>query len=122
MLPFVQPTLGFPKRANVVTVKEHVVALHKPEDTTLKDFLPLLGENAYKRTGKDGLLECITRVFKRSEKADTLEVAIVITRPPETYCVVQAEFGNVYFRDSHRRKQRDFQDWVVECHPRCFLT
>eukprot|EP00730_Choanoeca_flexa_P019639 TRINITY_DN9602_c0_g1_i3.p2 TRINITY_DN9602_c0_g1~~TRINITY_DN9602_c0_g1_i3.p2 ORF type:complete len:152 (+),score=21.64 TRINITY_DN9602_c0_g1_i3:995-1450(+) len=38
------------------------------------------------------------------------ECALVITRPPETYCLIRAHTGQIMFRDSHRRKQTDFAD------------
>lgn len=36
--------------------------------------------------------------------------AVVVVRPPETYCILIHENGRAAFRDSHRRTQLDFED------------
>ena len=72
----------------------------------------LLGENAVSEIGKRALLKVLVSSVKERGHA-------VVTRPPETWCIVMGKTGEVLLRDSHRRKQYDFksihvfQDWAI---------
>jgi len=56
--------------------------------------------------GKSGL----TQYFSRFFHACCGVVAVVVVRPPETYCILIDGARRAAFRDSHRRAQLDFED------------
>lgn len=100
--------------------EETAVGLCTPGHLTESEYSVFLGPNAYPELGLSGLCHAIEDIFRRRalsarggahDGADDLVddgLAIVVTRPPETLCICRGKDGKVYFRDSHRKRQFDF--------------
>lgn len=119
VLEYVLPTLGLPP-AKAIELNKHfretIVALCELPGLEGNSIPTLLGESAYPEIGLNALVDCFHAIFNEPAPAETMyqdeAVAVVVIRPPETYCVVKAPDGRLHFRDSHRRKQYDFSDLV----------
>eukprot|EP01147_Barroeca_monosierra_P003633 gene3633-6212_t len=129
-LPFIFPTLGVTQSHGMVDVATTIVTLLKPDDITDTNFRAIMGSAGYFHFGKQGLIRCLMDVLEghsqpqseEASKSKTIrehpdeeqsipvqsECALVVIRPPETYCVLKTAENRVYWRDSHRRKQTDF--------------
>eukprot|EP00036_Acanthoecidae_sp_10tr_P008312 CAMPEP_0182918902 /NCGR_PEP_ID=MMETSP0105_2-20130417/2361_1 /TAXON_ID=81532 ORGANISM="Acanthoeca-like sp., Strain 10tr" /NCGR_SAMPLE_ID=MMETSP0105_2 /ASSEMBLY_ACC=CAM_ASM_000205 /LENGTH=637 /DNA_ID=CAMNT_0025056025 /DNA_START=159 /DNA_END=2071 /DNA_ORIENTATION=- len=134
VLPYVVAAMWGQKKANKAfnteianTFEEKTVGLRMPPHIVSKEeYLVFVGPNAHHEIGVKGLCSAIGAIFAANtptpDKAvDVLasgtdgsvdySLAIVVTRPPETYCIVRGNKGEkVYFRDSHRKRQYDFDD------------
>jgi len=121
--------MGFPnvaERTKDVCFKEVVVGLTKPKDMDEKDYIQTFA--LYPKLGVDGLVDCLGSIFRSygSTNGDDTPVAVVITRPPETYSVCQLNTPMIFFRDSHRRNQYDFEGLdqflhFIRSHPSFFV-
>lgn len=49
---------------------------------------------------------------QRSRDVSLTTLFTTANRPPESYCILKSANGSVYWRDSHRRKQYDFDTEV----------
>jgi hypothetical protein len=94
---------------------ESVVGLQVPRHLQPDEYHVFLGPNAWPELGSDGLVSALDNIFttssRMSAKSSTgdLSRGVVVTRPPETYCICRGQDGgNIFFRDSHRKRQYDF--------------
>ena len=103
---------------------EMVVGLLQPKHLGRAEYITFLGPDAHPNLGNEGLREALSLLFASSsggEKRGGMDhsVAVVVTRPPETYCICRGpDSDTIYMRDSHRRRQFDFDgvasllEWV----------
>jgi hypothetical protein len=102
---------------------EMVVGLLQPKHLGLAEYVTFLGPGAHPNLGNEGLREALSLLFSHDgegkKTAEDHSVAVVVTRPPETYCICRGpDSDTIYMRDSHRRRQFDFDgvasllEWV----------
>jgi len=85
--------------------EETVLLLATPAALGDSDAPMSVGHNTDFEFGKVGLVQYFQPLFSVCEMT-----AVVVVRPPETYCIVIHADGRAAFRDSHRRTQLDFED------------
>jgi len=86
--------------------EETVLLLASPADLGDVDASLNVGHNMDFGFGKVGLGQYFQRLFSTCIGV----TAVVVVRPPETYCILIDGAGRAAFRDSHRRAQMDFKD------------
>jgi len=86
--------------------EETVLLLASPADLGDADASLNVGHNIDFDFGKIGLGQYFQHLFSTCIGV----TAVVVVRPPETYCILIDRAGRAAFRDSHRRAQLDFKD------------
>jgi hypothetical protein len=115
-MPYVMQALGL-RDAPIPTYDESDLVLHIPADLlqehgSAENFVGAIG--AWPKIGKTGFADCIqTCMDKKTSDGNSQRIAMVVTRPPETYVLLRNKEDRIWFRDSHRPEQRDFDDRSV---------
>ena len=104
-LPFVMEVLGCrPSDAGNYIVQEKIVLLCLADSLEGATPSQCFGSSYVDEIGKHGLIPTLRDIL-------TISIALVITRPPETWSVtLDKNSGIVRLRDSHRKAQIDFED------------
>lgn len=108
--------------------EEYVVELPEilhPDDPYVIRYTFDDGEVAF--IGREGLKDCIRRAFVKDLCQGAL--SLLLTTAGETLCILRSADGRVFFRDSHREEQWDFEgdnaffEWLMSdwCRRQYFL-
>eukprot|EP00038_Savillea_parva_P010218 m.188692 g.188692 ORF g.188692 m.188692 type:complete len:437 (+) comp17517_c0_seq1:194-1504(+) len=96
-------------KAVASSFKETTIGLCAPDHLSADEYHAFLGPHGFPEVGKEGLCTALESTFQHVPP--DAGIAVVVTRPPETYCIGRSQDGpTLYFRDSHRKRQFDFVD------------
>lgn len=118
-LPFIMRVAPFAPGIQAPSLKETLLLLADPRQLSRADAEQAccVGLSAEFLPGREGLCSYFRNVFAVGARS-----AVVVVKPPETWCIVSDTDGRIALRDSHRRTQFDFehlesfQSWLLKDH------